>query len=101
MVHQVNNEIRPRVAFLEVTSKCLLECKHCINYKYDGKDLCLDDIHFILKKLREGGVKLIKFTGGEPFDRDDFKQNVIQCEDMGLKYIIYYNGMNLGFDWLN
>lgn len=101
MVHQVNNEIRPRVAFLEVTSKCLLECKHCINYKYDGKDLCLDDIHFILKKLREGGVKLIKFTGGEPFDRDDFKQIVLQCEDMGLKYIIYSNGMNLGFDWLN
>lgn len=101
MVRQVNNEIRPRVAFLEVTSKCSLECKHCINYKYDGKDLCLDDIHFILKKLREGGVKLIKFTGGEPFDRDDFKQIVFQCEDIGLKYIIYSNGMNLGFDWLN
>lgn len=100
MEHQVNDKITPRVAFLEVTSKCSLKCKHCINYKYAGEDVCVDDIYLILKKLREGGVRLIKFTGGEPFDRDDFKKIIFQCEDMGLKYIIYSNGVNLGFDWI-
>jgi len=101
MVHQPNIEVGPRIAFLEVTSKCSLKCKHCINNNYDGKDLCLDDIHSILKKIRQGGVRLIKFTGGEPFDRDDFEQIAFQCEDIGLKYIIYSNGINLGFDWLD
>ena len=100
-MYQVDNEKKIKIAFLEITSKCSLKCKHCINYQYDGNDLSLNDIYSVLKKLREGGIELIKFTGGEPFDRDDFKQIVFQCEDIGLKYIIYSNGMSQGIDWLN
>lgn len=100
MTQKVHNAIKPRIAFLEVTSKCSLKCNHCINYKYDGQDLSLYSIQSILEKLKQSGVELIKFTGGEPFERNDFSQIILKCENLELNYIIYSNGLNLDFEWL-
>lgn len=91
----------PKIAFLELTSKCSLNCKHCINYRYDGKDLDFRTVRLILEKLSQGGVEQIKITGGEPFDRDDLPEVVSRCEALGLKYIIYTNGIHVDGEWLH
>ena len=101
MKHAEHSEIRPQTAFLELTSKCSLSCKHCINYRYDGKDLEFQTVKSILEKLSQGGVELIKITGGEPFDRDDLPEVVSCCEALGLKYIIYTNGIHIDSEWLH
>lgn len=92
---------RPKTAFLELTSKCSLNCKHCINYRYDGNDMDFHTVRSILEKLNQGGVERIKFTGGEPFDRNDFPEIVSCCEKLGLKYIIYTNGIHIDGEWLH
>lgn len=88
-------------AFLEVTSRCSLKCKHCINFRFDGNDMELSAIRSILEKLKCGGIERIKFTGGEPFAREDFPQIVSCCEELGLMYIIYTNGIKMKGDWLH
>ena len=101
MKDQKKVELQPKIAFLEVTSKCSLQCKHCINHKYNGKDLSFENICAILHKLKDGGIKLIKYTGGEPFERKDFNNIILQCENMGMNYIIYSNGVSNDINWLN
>lgn len=101
MKQLVRSTVRPQTAFLELTSKCSLNCKHCINYRYDGSDMDFNTIKSILEKLRQGGIERIKFTGGEPFDRGDLPEIVMCCEELGLRYIIYTNGMHIDGEWIH
>jgi len=96
----INGVLSPRVAFFEVTSMCTLKCLHCINSKTKSKDLKLKEVQLVLNKLKTGGIQLLKFTGGEPFERADFEEIVMTCEQLHINYMIYSNGMNLGFEWL-
>jgi len=58
----------------DITYKCNLNCKHCINGDYLGQienELCFNEIQIILRKLHEVKVNYIHLLGGEPTARAD------------------------------
>lgn len=64
----------------EITNECNYSCSYCI-FSSTGKkprgELSLNQIHDTLIQLKSQGFNYIKFTGGEPFLRDDFL-NILQ-----------------------
>ncbi len=81
----------PLIASFKITKKCNLKCIHCPfwqiknkniqlkNYKQISNDDNLDfyQIKSILNKLKNDGVKIIVFEGGEPLLWKDLKNNKI------------------------
>lgn len=82
------------IAFLEVTRKCNLYCKHCLNDS--GK--CLDnelsdqEIKKIIEKFAENGVQDIRFTGGEPLLNSHIYEYIKLATDNGIYASIGTNG---------
>lgn len=64
--------------FLNLTSRCNLECVYCSSTAYYGgrhaevAELTLDDYRRLAARFDELGVFRIIYTGGEPFVREDF-----------------------------
>jgi len=61
----------PTTVHIELTSGCVLKCRHCYNF-WRHKDAPIsmlekDKLDFILKEIISNGVMHVIFTGGEPF----------------------------------
>ncbi len=85
----------PLKVFIEVTSQCNMTCKHCLNDSNNaGKetDISIDEWIIILNELSRIGVFEIKFTGGEPFYREDFMSIVKKAIELGFVVTIATNG---------
>lgn len=66
--------IRP-VVFWNITYRCNLRCKHCyINAGPEPgfPELSREQLLDIAQQIREHGIPLVVFTGGEPLARKDF-----------------------------
>ncbi|MFH0929862.1 MAG: radical SAM protein [Candidatus Moraniibacteriota bacterium] len=68
----------PDEVTIEVESKCNFSCSFCFNRlsfakegRGDVKTLSTDYVKKIIKRVREVGIKNIRFTGGEPLIRRD------------------------------
>jgi radical SAM protein with 4Fe4S-binding SPASM domain len=84
----------PMVAWLELTRACNLPCKHCYisaGAKRKG-ELTTAEILQLLEQLRDQGVFVVVFLGGEPMMRPDFTQIVRHAHDLGLVVSIGSNG---------
>jgi radical SAM protein with 4Fe4S-binding SPASM domain len=86
----------PIRVWLEVTSRCSLECEQCINQTHPdhlGADLPLEVVCKILDDLAESGVLQITVTGGEPLGRRDIYQILdrIVAHRFGLRF--FTNGV--------
>ena len=84
------------VVTIESTKRCNLNCEHCylgteLN-KPDG--LSTKDIKNILEKLRYLNIKVIVFTGGEPFLRKDIIEIIDYAKKLRFRDIrIMTNGI--------
>ncbi len=65
-----------------ITSKCNRKCRYC--FKFNEKDLSLDENEKILDKLISLGVNEISWSGGEPFLYDDFQKLLKLSKEKGL-----------------
>lgn len=56
------------IVFLEVTRKCNLRCKHCLNNSGENipNELSDSELKTLIQDLADSGVQDIRFTGGEP-----------------------------------
>ncbi|MHB8126012.1 MAG: radical SAM/SPASM domain-containing protein [Desulfitobacteriaceae bacterium] len=52
---------------LSITSACPYNCQHCYQKLDQGKDLEIDTLIRIVKKLQEMGIAFFNIEGGEPF----------------------------------
>ncbi|MFB6217149.1 MAG: radical SAM protein, partial [Candidatus Aenigmatarchaeota archaeon] len=61
-------------ALFDVTKRCNLTCKYCGNDSNLGFEDKLDfeEITTALRKMKDNGVGVVSFSGGEVFMRDDF-----------------------------
>ena len=55
-----------------ITSRCNKNCKYC--FKFNKKDLSLEENKKILENLVERKVTRIAWTGGEPYLYEDLKE---------------------------
>ncbi len=82
---------------IELTERCNNNCMHCnINLPVDDliakqKELSLEGIQNILKEAVELGCINVRFTGGEPLLRKDFKELYIFARKLGLRVLIFTN----------
>ena len=72
-VSLTDNNIRIVRAEIAITNKCNLNCFYC----YAKDDRKLNDLHVtewkrILDKLIDDGLRIVLFSGGEPFLYEDF-----------------------------
>ena len=82
---------------IELTERCNNGCVHCyINLPINderakNRELTTEEWKEILKQSAELGVLSVRFSGGEPLLRDDFKEIYLHARRLGLKVIVYTN----------
>jgi len=82
---------------IELTERCNNNCIHCyINLPADDfrakeRELTTEEIKGILKEAASLGCLRVRFTGGEPLLRQDFKELYLFARGLGLKVLIFTN----------
>ena len=77
----------------EITQRCNLNCTYCVyRGNLNKKELAIKDITSILNQLKEYGCEEIRFTGGEPFLREDFLEILRICKKLGISTRVITNG---------
>src|SRR3989338_1780551 len=82
---------------MELTERCNNNCIHCyLNLPANDKaakqkELPAEKLKDILKEAVSLGCHTVKFTGGEPFLRKDFKELYVFARKAGLRAIIFTN----------
>lgn len=80
----------------EVSAICNMDCKFCFaNWRENRKQLPLENIFYIIDKLKKYGLQAINLTGGDPLLRKDIVQICKYCKDKGLMTILSTNGIEL------
>lgn len=78
----------------EITNTCNYHCSYCIfsseAKKYEG-ELNTEEVMRTIKELKENNFTYIKFTGGEPFTRNDMIQILKYASELGFDMDISTN----------
>lgn len=82
----------PLVVGWNITYKCNLRCDYCGARYNTGKELDTTRIFEIIEELAALGTKIIKFTGGEPFLREDLGDIIDFCKTKRMGVLINSNG---------
>jgi radical SAM protein with 4Fe4S-binding SPASM domain len=85
---------KPHEVKFEVTAKCNLDCEFCFNsnaFSRDLVDLSFEKVCLTIDKIVESGTRKIRFTGGEPFLRDDFIDVLKYAKSKDLNIIVNTN----------
>lgn len=84
---------------LTVTHRCNLRCFYCFNsydYPLDSRnaleDLSTAEVEELIDRLYEGGIRIIIFSGGEPFMRPDLERLVRHALKKKIYCILNTNG---------
>jgi len=83
---------------LQVTYRCNFKCQICDFWKthHDpAKELSLDDVRLIGKKLNQLGTMIISLAGGEPLDREDLDEIITILNQENHFPILITNGWHI------
>lgn len=82
----------PLEIIIQATKRCNLNCKICAGGKNNAKSLPFSKIKNIIDEARRLNIEAIRFTGGEPFIREDIEKLIIYAKSKGFYIIINTNG---------
>jgi MoaA/NifB/PqqE/SkfB family radical SAM enzyme len=85
----------------EITNECNYACSYCIFASTGRKpqgELDTTEIYRVLNELKEAGFSHIKFTGGEPFLRDDMMDILDKSSQMNFIFDISTNASRFTSD---
>jgi len=91
----------PYLVSYAVTRKCNLKCKHCYSEATEESapdELSTEESKKLLDDIRNWGIKLLIFDGGEPLYRDDFFDIAKYASTKGLRVVIGSNGTLIDTD---
>lgn len=82
------------IAYVELTRKCNLRCRHCLNSSGDALDnqLNFDEFKDLILKFSKAGIQEIRFTGGEPLVFPKVFDLIKLCTELGIYTSIGTNG---------
>ncbi len=88
-------ELNGTIAIWNFTNRCNLNCLHCYSKSspYGEDTLSTRKIFEIIDQLKEGGVKFIIFSGGEPLIRKDIFKIASYCKEKGIFTYLSSNGL--------
>lgn len=75
---------RPFSASFAVTNRCNLRCSYCNTPFLDPRDLPLEQVEILFRRLRGMGVIRLGLLGGEPLVRKDIGQMIDMGKEMGF-----------------
>ena len=79
-----------------ITSRCNKNCKYC--FKFNQKELTLEENKKILNNLEKRGFTNIRWSGGEPFLYEDFKELLKLSKEKGFINHVNTNASLLNID---
>lgn len=77
--HTIGKRLAPISTYIAVTHKCMYRCWHCSASRFmenSNKDMTTEQFLTVVKRIRDLGVGIIGFTGGEPLLRKDLEQAI-------------------------
>jgi len=84
---------RPFFAHYFVTTRCNLRCSYCGIWRKDYSKFEDTDLSKkVIDKIKELGVHILSFTGGEPMLRDDITDLIKYAKSLGMYTQITTNG---------
>ena len=92
------------MAWIEVTKKCNLFCKHCYEESNisNQSEMDLQDFEHVVNELEEIGVKAIQLIGGEPLIIGEKLKTMIEYARSRFDSIeIFSNGNLIDEDWID
>ncbi len=92
------------MAWIEVTTRCNLFCKHCYDEasnKCTG-EMSVEDFKYVADELYDYGVKNIQFIGGEPLVLGDKLKSMIDYASKLFQEIeVFTNGTLINQNWID
>jgi MoaA/NifB/PqqE/SkfB family radical SAM enzyme len=89
--------VKPLVCNYYITLRCNDTCEFCDIWQrkeiQDSQEAGIDGIKKILRELKDVGVYVINFTGGEPLLRDDLPEILRASKRLGFFNILTTNGI--------
>ncbi len=82
----------PLRVVLKITKRCNLRCKHCLEYKFQEKELSFEKVKQMLDRVAEAGAVHLSINGGEPLIREDIGKIIKYAKKLGLGVGITSNG---------
>lgn len=91
-------------AWIEITTRCNLKCKHCYNESDAHCDVVMstENYKMVVNKLLELGVKKIQLIGGEPFVEKNRLKDLLDYSIGKFQSIeIFTNGTLITDEWFH
>ncbi|MEA2101973.1 MAG: radical SAM protein, partial [Thermodesulfobacteriota bacterium] len=87
------------VVVWNVTSRCNLKCVHCYAaVDRPQKEISTTEGINLIRELKEFGVPVILFSGGEPTMREDLPILIEEASTQGIRAVISTNGTLISRD---
>lgn len=86
---------KPCLAQIELTRNCNLQCSFCFqgcDFREKYEELTFEQWKKVIKKLKELGVYILNFSGGEVFLYKELKKILQYSKQNGFKTVINTNG---------
>ncbi len=77
--HTRGKRLAPISTYIAITNKCMYSCWHCSASQFmegSNNDMTTEQLLTVVKKIKDLGVGIIGFTGGEPLLRKDLEQAI-------------------------
>jgi MoaA/NifB/PqqE/SkfB family radical SAM enzyme len=99
-VGKIRNRPQATIAVWNITNVCNLKCKHCYanSEARDEGELTTEEALRVVDELRELGVKILIFSGGEPLLREDIYDICGHAARKGLVVLVSSNGTTINDD---
>lgn len=91
-------------AWIEITNRCNLKCKHCYNESNAkcSSVMTLEDYKIAIDNLMTLGVNKVQVIGGEPFFEQTSLKDMLDYTIGKFQFIeIFTNGTLISQDWFN
>lgn len=86
---------------IELTERCDNDCVHCCinlpdnDIRAKEREVDTDRWKDVLTQVADLGALSVRFTGGEPLLREDFKELYLYARRLGLKVLLFTNARNI------
>lgn len=91
----------PTEVIIELTKKCNLNCDFCYHTTNEDIKLSKEDVFKVLDDTKNSEIKAVRFTGGEPFLRDDLDEILTYAKKLELYVILNTNGFLINENNIN
>lgn len=90
--------LTPDFAWIEITTKCNLRCKHCYNESdiYCDNIMSLDEFKLVIDKIKKIGIDKVQLIGGEPFFNKEILNSMIEYIKDKFSFIEIFTNGTLG-----